>query len=367
MRKTILALAVMASLAAVSATQAAEAQSMSDDNMMMPGSVIPQFVETVVRSWVDGTTSDSTFIGALQELIALDIIHLESRITGIDSLTIGFIPVKPVDFGGFEPAAEDFAEFLSSQLGVDVETSIPSSYEPIIESLRFGHIDAAIMDTGPACLAISQSGAEVLMAEVDSGRIYYQATVWVSADNDDEIDSIGYVLDKKVSFTSETGSSGFVRPFGSLVTGGHVTINGDDVVALEAAIDDAFESHAFPGSYGGAAKLLAEGAVDVAFGNDRLPTYLPEEQRGLIKPALTLGPVPSHVLVVSADMSDNNKKALTDAVLELNGGPNASILSDLYGVDAMLPTTTDHHMAGFCDNINDLVGFEDRLLDKYRN
>ncbi len=366
MKQMILALAVMASLAVVSATQAAEAQSMSDDNMMS-GSVIPSFVKILAGNWADGSISDSEFIAALQHLIAADIIHLESRITGTDSLTIGFIPVKPVDFGGFEPAAEDFAEFLSNELGVDVETVIPSSYEPIIESLRFGHIDAAIMDTGPACLAISQSGAEVLMAEVDSGRIYYQATVWVSADNDDEIDSIDYVLDKKVSFTSETGSSGFVRPFGSLVTGGHVTINGDDVVALEAAIEDAFESHAFPGSYGGAAKLLAEGVVDVAFGNDRLPTYLPEEERGLIKPALTLGPVPSHVLVVSADMSENNRKALTDAVLKLNGGPNASILSDLYGVDAMLPTTTDHHMAGFCDNINDLVGFEDRLLDKFRS
>ena len=366
MKQMIIALAVMASLAVVSAPQAAESQSMSDDTMIT-GSVIPQFVKVLAGDWADGSISDSEFIIALQDLIAADIIPLESRITGTDSLTIGFIPVKPVDFSGFEPAAEDFAEFLESQLGVDVETSIPSSYEPIIESLRFGHIDAAIMDTGPACLAISQSGAEVLMAEVDSGRIYYQATVWVSADNDDEIDSIDYVLGKKISFTSETGSSGFVRPFGALVTGGHVTINGDDVVALEAAIGDAFESHAFPGSYGGAAKLLAEGVVDVAFGNDRLASYLPEDQRGLIKAALTLGPVPSHVLVVSTDMSENNKKALTDAVLKLNGGPNASILSDLYGVDAMLPTTTDHHMAGFCDNINDLVGFEDRLLDKYRN
>lgn len=366
MKQIIIALAVMASLVIVPATQAAESQSMSDDTMMT-GSKIPDYVKFIAEGWVDGSLSDDAFIEALQNLIATDVIPLESRITGTDSLTIGFIPVKPVDVGGFEPAAEEFAEFLENQLGVDIETIVPSSYEPIIESLRFGHIDAAIMDTGPACLAISQSGAEVLMAEVDSGRIYYQATVWVSADNNDDIDSIGYVLGKKVSFTSETGSSGFVRPFGSLVTGGHVTIDGDDVVALEQAIDDAFESHAFPGSYGGAAKLLAEGVVDVAFGNDRLPSYLPEEERGLIKPALTLGPVPSHVLVVRDDMSENNRKALTDAVLKLNGGPNASIINDLYGVDAMLPTTTDHHMAGFCDNITDLIGFEDRLLDKYRN
>lgn len=357
---TIIA-AVLLTVAAIPAMQSAYAQSMSDSMMSAPS--IPTWVKLVAGNWASGVATDEEFVSAVADLISAGVI--KTPITGTDTLTIGFIPVKPVDIGGFEPAADEFAAFLSDKLDVEVETSIPSSYEPIIESLRFGHLDAAIMDTGPACLAISQSGAEVLMAEVDNGRIYYQATVWVSAD-DNEIDSIDDVLGKEVSFTSQTGSSGFVRPFGSLVTGGHVTINGDDVIALEQAIDSAFKSHAFPGSYGGAAKLLAEGVVDVAFGNDRLPTYLPEEQRGLIKPALTLGPVPSHVLVVSEDMSESNKKALTDAVLKLNGGPNAGILEALYGVDAMLPTTTDHHMAGFCDNINDLVGFEDRLLDKYR-
>lgn len=366
MIKTIIVMAALATMAAVPILQPAQAQMMSDD--VMTSMMIPSYVRELAGNWADGSVSDDVFMEAIEDLIAVDIIQLQSRITGTDMLIIAFTPVKPLSTEEleFRPSADAFAEFLHGELGVDVEVSVPSSYEPIIEGIRFGHIDAAIMDTGPACLAHSHSGAEVLMAEVDSGRIYYQATAWVSADNND-IDSIDDALGKKVSFTSPTGSSGFVRPFGTLVTEGHVTINGDDVIALEQAIDGAFESHAFPGSYGGAAQLLAAGKVDIAFGNDRLPNYLPESDRGLIKPAFTLGTVPSHVLMVSSDMSDNNKKALTDAILKLNGGPNADILYNLYGVDAMLPTTTDHHMDGFCDNISDLAGFEDRLLDKYAN
>ena len=112
-------------------------------------------------------------------------------------------------------------------------------------------------------------------------------------------------------------------------------------------------------------KLLARGEVDVAFGNDRLPTYLDEDKRALIKPAFTLGPVPSHVLVVSADMSENTKKALLDAMLVLNGDEHNEILYNLYEVNAMLPTTTDHHLGDFGATIDSLLGFEDRLLNKY--
>ena len=71
------------------------------------------------------------------------------------------------------------------------------------------------------------------MAELVAGQVNYQATVWTKADND-SIHSIEETVGKKVAFTSMTGSSGFVRPMGTLVTDGHITIEGDDIVALEA-------------------------------------------------------------------------------------------------------------------------------------
>ena len=324
---------------------------------------IPDAVAITINAWSNDQVTDDQLISALEQLLATDVLRLTNEV-GIDELNFAFTPVKPGDPDNFRANAEQFEEFLEGQLGIEVDIQIPTSYESIIEGLRFGHIDAAIMDTGPGWLAHSKSGAEVIMAEVTNGRIYYQATAWVSVDNDD-IDSIDDTLGKKVSFTSKTGSSGFVRPFGALTSQGYVTVEGDDVAALDAAISDAFESHSFPNSYGGAADLLARGLVDVAFGNDRLPTYLPEDQQNLIKPAFVIGPVPSHVLVVSPDMSENTKKALLDAMLMLNTEQYSDILFALYKAEAMLPTTTMQHMGDFGKSIDSLPGFESRLLDKY--
>ena len=89
--------------------------------------------------------------------------------------------------------------------------------------MRFGHIDAAFMDTGPAWITHERTGAEAVLAELVKGKVNYQATVWTLAEND-SLQSIEDTVGKKVAFTSITGSSGFVRPMGTLVTEGYVNI-----------------------------------------------------------------------------------------------------------------------------------------------
>ena len=63
------------------------------------------------------------------------------------------------------------------------------------------------------------------------------------------IQSLEDTIGKRVAFTSITGSSGFVRPMGTLVTEGHIVIEGDDIVALQSALTNNFESHTFAGGY----------------------------------------------------------------------------------------------------------------------
>ena len=58
------------------------------------------------------------------------------------------------------PKAEALEQYLESELGVDVELVIPTNYEAIIEGMRFGHIDGAFMDTGPAWITHERTGAE---------------------------------------------------------------------------------------------------------------------------------------------------------------------------------------------------------------
>ncbi|WP_182128471.1 phosphate/phosphite/phosphonate ABC transporter substrate-binding protein [Nitrosopumilus sp. b3] len=327
-------------------------------------SLVPDWIKTNAGWWADGTVDDATFLNGIKFLLENDVINVSSESNGIDvdTLTIGFIPVEKAD--ELTPKAQALEKFLEAELGIDVEVVVPTNYETIIEGMRFGHIDAAFMDTGPGWITHQRTGAEAVLAELVAGKVNYQATVWALADND-SINSIEDTVGKRVAFTSITGSSGFVRPMGTLVTDGHIAIEGDDIVALESALANNFESYTFAGGYKAALQLLLNENVDVAFGSDIAPQkYLELEDQMKLRPVTTIGPVPSHVFMVSADMSESTKDALVDALVELNYDENNYILKDLYGAEALVPTTTTMHIGEFGTYIDSLTGLDQLILDK---
>ena len=328
-------------------------------------SLVPEWVKSNAGWWAEGTVDDTTFLNGIAYLVENGIINVssESKSIDVETLTIGFIPVEKAD--ELTPKAQALEVFLENELGVDVEIVVPSGYEAIIEGMRFGHIDAAFMDTGPAWITHHRTGAEAVLAELVAGKVNYQATVWTLAEND-SIQSIEDTIGKRVAFTSITGSSGFVRPMGTLVTEGHVTIEGDDIVALQSALTNNFESHTFAGGYKAALELLLLEQVDVAFGSDIAPKkYLEIEDQAKLRPVTTIGPVPSHVFMVNSDMSEPTRDALVSSLIKLNYDENNSILKDLYGAEALVPTTTSMHIGEFGDYINALTGIDQLILDKY--
>ncbi len=328
-------------------------------------SLIPTWIKTNAAWWAEDTIDDETFLTGIEYLVENEIINVssESKITDVDSLTIGFIPVEKAD--ELTPKAEALEKFLESKLGIDIEIVVPTNYETIIEGMRFGHIDAAFMDTGPGWITHQRTGAEAVLSELVKGKVNYQATVWALADND-SINSLEDTVGQRVAFTSITGSSGFVRPMGTLVTSGHVEIQGDDIVALEMALANNFKSYTFAGGYKAALNLLLNGDVDVAFGSDIAPKkYLDLEDQAKLRPVTTIGPVPSHVFMVSSSMSESTKNNLVDALIELNYDEHNSILTDLYGAEALVPTTTTMHIGEFGTFIDALTGLDQKILDKY--
>ena len=328
-------------------------------------SLIPSWIKNNAAWWAEDTIDDTTFLKGIEYLVENNIINVssESNISDVDSITIGFIPVEKAD--ELTSKAEVLEKFLESEMGIDVEIIVPTNYETIIEGMRFGHIDAAFMDTGPAWITHERTGAEVVLAELVKGKVNYQATVWTLADND-SINTLEDTVGKRVAFTSMTGSSGFVRPMGTLVTEGHITIQGDDIVALQQALANNFESYTFAGGYKTALNLLLNGDVDVAFGSDIAPKkYLELEDQTKLRPVTTIGPVPSHVFMVSSDMSESIKDNLVDALIKLNYDDNNSILTNLYGAEALVPTTTTMHIGEFGTFIDVLTGLDQKILDKY--
>ena len=326
---------------------------------------IPSWIKNTAGWWADDQISETEFVNSIEYLIDSGIIQVSSQ-QGVDvsELTIGFIPIEKAD--ELTPKAESLEKFLEEKMpGVDFKIVVPNNYETIIEGMKFGHIDAAFMDTGPAWIAHNRAGAEAVLAEVVKGKVNYQATVWTKSDND-SINSLEDTLGKKVAFTSITGSSGFVRPMGTLVTQGHINVEGDDIIALQAALADSFENYTFAGGYKAALQLLLNDHVDVAFGSDIAPKkYLDPVDQGKLKVVDTIGPVPSHVFMVSSEMSDGTKAALVSALVELNYAENNQILRNLYGAEALLPTSTEMHIGDFGKFIDALVGLDQKILDKY--
>ncbi len=330
----------------------------------MKQKIILTFVVIAVAAFLGGyglgNVNDNSDSLTTNEIIN---VSSESKSIDVDTLTIGFIPVEKAD--ELTPKAKALEVFLENELGVDVDIVVPSGYEAIIEGMRFGHIDAAFMDTGPAWITHQRTGAEAVLAELVAGKVNYQATVWALAEND-SIQSLEDTIGKRVAFTSITGSSGFVRPMGTLVTEGHIVIEGDDIIALQSALTNNFESHTFAGGYKAALELLLLDQVDVAFGSDIAPKkYLDLEDQAKLRPVTTIGPVPSHVFMVHSDMSESTRDALVSALIKLNYDENNSILTDLYGADALVPTTTSMHIGEFGDYLNALTGLDQLILDKY--
>ena len=64
-------------------------------------------------------------------------------------------------------------------------------------------------------------------------------------------------------------------------------------------------------------------------------------------------------------MSDGTKDVLVNALAQLNYAENNEILRNIYGAEALLPTSTEMHIGDFGKFIDALVGLDQKILDKY--
>lgn len=279
-----------------------------------------------------------------------------------NTFTLGLLPTDSAT--EMQPRADELARFLTTEMQQPVEVYIPNSYEALIEALRFGHVDAAFFDSGPAAIAHAQLGAEVVLAEVNNGVTNYTATLFVRSD-ETEITELDNVVGKKIAFTSWTGSSGFLYPIGTLAAEGLITPADDSLMSLQTALDKTFAEHAFSGGYEASLNLLLNGQADVIGGAHDVPErFLSEEDQKKVKKLLELGPVPSHPVVVRPDLAEGVRTSFVTAMLLLNNPENNTVLGNLYGVEGLEVADTKTHLGDFNLIVEALPAIQTKLLDK---
>lgn len=230
------------------------------------------------------------------------------------------IAVQPTAAPGMlTDKAKELEAFLEARLDREVEIIFPSGYAGVIEALRFGHAQAAFMSAWPARLAEQNAGASVLLAEVrevivDNKAVQapYYYSYWIVRD-DSAAQSLADLKGVKAAFPSPLSTSGYVAPLDKLVQEKLVERPGGSPADPKTFFSEVF----FAGGYAQAYESLKSRQVDVSVIAGDVPETLFREAIGGSRTIAVQGPIPSHAVVVSADMSGEDREALAAALLDL--------------------------------------------------
>lgn len=267
--------------------------------------------------------------------------------TELETLTIAF-EIKD-DYTNVDENPQQFADYLSDALDMNVKLYPIDSEGAILESLRFGNADIAFMDGAAAWIGWQQYGLDALAADQKSdGRTYYDAHAVVlkdsemalaHLDDDPTTDAFSLLAGKTSCHTGWLKSAGMLLPMGHLISQGYAPVVGpqDDIESLRDTITSFFNENAsIPESgtpyysYSGAVKCLTEGVGDVAFAKDStVASYcgkddasenaewcLPESEYILLP---SYGSAPSHpVMYNPATLDVQTRTAILNAMLALN-------------------------------------------------
>lgn len=261
--------------------------------------------------------------------------------------------------------AAGLEKFLEDRLDADVELRFPTTYAGVIEALRFGHADAAFMSAWPASLASKHADAEVVLAEVrdviigdEETQAPYYFSYWVVA-KDSPYQSLSELEGKKAAFPSQLSTSGYVAPMARLKELGMVSRDAETVDPKEF-----FGEVHFAGGYSQAWEALKTGQVDVTVIAGDVPQELYNEVLDNTRVIEEQGPIPSHAVVFSKDLSDPLRSELKEALMQLGADEHRELMRKFVsGIFVRFEeTTTDEHLASLNDFLDESgLAFTEKL------
>jgi phosphonate transport system substrate-binding protein len=246
--------------------------------------------------------------------------------------------------------AKGLEEFLEQKTGADVEIRFPTTFAGVIESLRFGHADAAFVSAWPASLAQKKAGADLALAEVrevviDDKKVEepYYYSYWVVR-KDSPYQTMQDLKGKKAAVPSPLSTSGYVAPIGRLVETGLLT----PAQGKEADPKQFFGEVFFAGGYAQAWEALKTGQADVAVIAGDVSESLYREVLGATRVVEKQGPIPSHAVVFSKNLQEPMRGKLQEALLALGSGEGRPLMRKfISGIFVSFKATTaDQHLAG---------------------
>ena len=302
-------------------------------------------------------------------------------------LSVAFIVDQ--QFFGTENDPSYMAQKFSEETIFEITPYPVESEEAMIESLRFGHVDLAMMDAASSWMSWKNYGLEALLADEENyGRPYYNSNAWVKSDsdiaayqNDDNqlTDPFSLFEGKKTCHTGWFDSVGMLLPMGFLLGLGYANVAGNpnDVESLLFTIQEFFDDEPpIPEAgtkyygYSGALRCLSEGAGEIAFLQDSSvedhcsdddsvrPSWCLEEDEYTMLP--TFGRSPSNALMYNPSFLDSEvSERISKELVALSGIDGMDqILSSLFGTPGFVPTTSQQHLEGYSSLVYNIPGMQ---------
>jgi phosphonate transport system substrate-binding protein len=264
--------------------------------------------------------------------------------SAVTELVYAFQPQANPD--AIAPNADKLAEYLSEQTELDSKVYLPTNYAGVVEALRSENADVAYFSGWPYLVAHKEANVELLVVEERDGQPFYHSQWYVKKGSG--IESLADLEGKSIAFTSPTSTSGYLFPLAKVIEEGFVEKGGDPKSFFGQVI--------YAGGYEQALRALAEGKVDAAAASDYAPErYLDEEARSSLEVLSKQGPVPTHGIAIRADLPDDVKDKVREALLSLNEAENKELLSSVYGAEKLVVRTHEEHAAALEKSL-ELVG-----------
>tara|TARA_Y100000588_G_scaffold58064_1_gene56302 strand:- start:1293 stop:3410 length:2118 start_codon:yes stop_codon:yes gene_type:complete len=317
--------------------------------------------------------------------------HENNKVDEI-SFSIAFLVDERFLEAPYDP--EYLAKKFSDETIFEVTAYVVDSKEAMIESLRFGHVDFAMMDAASSWMGWRNYDLQTLVVDEETyGRTYYNSNGWVKSDsdiasyyldNDPLTDPFSLFEGKKPCHTGWFESIGMLLPMGFLLGLGYANVVGDpnDIESLEITIND-FLSDEPPVpeagtkyyGYSGALRCLSDGTGDIAFLQDSTvelycsdednekPEWCLQESEYTALP--TFGKSPSNALMYNPDFLDPIvSKQISDELVRLSG--NSSMdesLRSLLGTSGVVSVESEEHLGGYSSLVYNIPGMQSYFED----
>jgi phosphonate transport system substrate-binding protein len=242
-----------------------------------------------------------------------------------DKLVMGFIPSQ--DASEIATTAEPLEEFLSEELGIEVQAEVMVDFSGLIEAMRTQQVDIGFLNPFGFVQAEDRADVEVILKSIRHGSDSYVAQYTVAADS--HIESIEDLVAEEGlvwAYPDVLSTSGYLFPAKQLMDMGVENL------------DNHFEGLGV-GGHDNAIMQIIDGQADFATTFDDARDTLADEFPDIHEDLRVIGytdSIPNDTISVRSELSDELKQDITDAFMSLNENEEMlKIMNEIYTWDGI--------------------------------